>query len=242
MERHGYPINMFGDVAVISIVGAIGKIAGLYTPASSKTTQSLIQGAVKDDAVKKIILRIDSPGGSVDGLAELGDTIHEAKQHKNIIAYVDGMAASAGYYIASQADKIYAGRADIVGSIGTILVLYDYSEMFEKAGIKPIVVATGDHKGAGIPGAEITDEHKAEFQKMVNFYFDDFLNAVSRGRNMGMPAVKDLADGRVFNAPEAKKLGLIDGIQTLQQTIEQASQVRTYRRTKAKAKFLEKIS
>jgi len=129
-ERRGLDLRVVDDIAVVGIrgpmvkgVGAFGQMFGL---ADTNLINESVKRALADNQIKKLILDIDSPGGDVDGIVDLGDTI--AAADKPVIAQVSGMAASAAYYIASQADEIYAGRADQVGSIGVYAMLYDTSE------------------------------------------------------------------------------------------------------------------
>ncbi len=210
--RRGLPVTIMDGIATIPVFGVLTKRPGYWTGAGYDQSRVAIDAAVADPEVKKILLHIDSPGGCCLGLSDLGDAVRRAGELKQVVAYVDGMGASAAYYIASQADKIYTNRTDMVGSIGTILVMYDFSEMLANEGIKPVIIDTGKFKHVGVVGSEITDEHKEELQKVVDFYFQDFVSAVMRGRNMSKSAVTQVADGRMFPAPEAKELGLVDGI------------------------------
>jgi len=180
---------------------------------------------------------IDSPGGSVDGLVELADTVQAVKQVKPIIAQVDGMMASAALYAAAGATEIYAGKRDLIGSIGTRIMLYDFSEMFSNEGVKAIPIDTGEHKSAGAMGTEITEEQQAEFQRIVDGYFSDFMATLQNGRGISQKELKPLADGRVFFAEEEPlEAGLIDGIQSLEQTLSTIIQTKqSNRKTKAEA-------
>jgi len=219
LEQAGYPVEVRDQTAVIPILGPIEKRGSfflmLFGGTSIQFVQRALWAAVADKDVKRILLRIDSPGGSVNGLSELGDTLNDVKAKKPVFAYIEGMGCSAAYYIASYAEQIYAERTALIGSIGTIMALYDWSAWAAKEGIKPVVIATGEYKGAGIVGTEVTEAHKAEFQKIVDFYFGDFMNAVARGRGMTKAQLKEYADGRIWGAPEAKTIGLSDGVKRL---------------------------
>lgn len=212
-----------GNVSLIRIGGVITKNPSFFTRWFGDTSTLEVEAAVKraasDPEVRTILFQIDSPGGSVDGLAELGDTIFAARDRKQVIAQVTGMAASAAYYLASQADKVYAQRMDLIGSIGTRLMLYDFSRLFANEGIEAVPIDTGEHKSAGAMGTEITESQRAEFQKIVNLYFEDFLKVVRRGRDIGSAALQKIADGRLFGAVEARGLGLIDGVRTMDETM-----------------------
>lgn len=214
--------TVVGDVAIIPLQGPMLKFAGIlerYGFTSSRRVQWAIERAAADPKVEKILLWIDSPGGSVDGLAELGDAVRQAAKVKEVIAQVDGMAASAAYYAAAQATRILMGRTDMVGSIGTRLMLYDFSAAFEKAGIKAIPIDTGKYKSAGAPGTAITEDQRADFQRVVDTYFADFRGVVSRGRKLPSFALDEIADGRVFIGREAIIRRLADGIATMDQTL-----------------------
>lgn len=237
--RANLPIQKYNNSAIIQVRGPIVKEAGwlaFYGFAGSKETQAALQAALADDEVETITMVMDTPGGSVDGLAELGDLVYSANKIKPITVHVDGMLASAGYYIAAGASKIYANRMDLIGSIGTRIMLYDYSKYFEDIGIKAIPIDTGEHKSAGAEGTEITEAQQAEFQKIVDGYFEDFLNVINRGRNI--PDLNELADGRIFLASEAVNNGLIDGIKSVEQTLSESIPRVSTRQARARLKNL----
>lgn len=217
------PMQTMGEVAVLDVVGPLSKRPspyGLYFQASS--TQALreaVQEAGANKDVKAVLLRVDSPGGSVDGLAELGDDLFALRSRKTLWAQVDGLAASAGYYLAAQAERIFAGRMDLVGSIGTRMMVYDWHRLFAKEGVEALPIDTGPFKSAGAMGTEVTAEQRAYFQSIVDAYYGDFLAAIQRGRGMAESSLRAVADGRVFPATDAMALGLIDGIQTFEQTL-----------------------
>ena len=206
-----------GDVAVVEIVGPLTKSPSWWSAfidsRSYQGIQKALQAALASDATS-ILLRVDSPGGSTDGLAEVGDAIFAARSEKPVFAFVEGMAGSAAYYLASQATKIFAQRMDLVGSIGTRLMMYDFSNLFEKEGIRAIPIDTGEFKSAGAQGTKLTDRQIEYFQGIVDGYFKDFMSAIKRGRGMTSEQLEAVADGRMFLAKDAVGLGLIDGIGT----------------------------
>jgi signal peptide peptidase SppA len=219
-EREGLPIRVIGSIAVIPIMGPMmrrgGWMAEYFGMCCIDRIVAAVMQADADPDIETIILHIDSPGGSVSGLDLLSDAI--AKSGTKVVAQVDGMAASAAYWVASQANELLMGRNDLVGSIGVKMMLYDLSAYYENMGIKAIPIDTGEHKSAGAEGTEITEEQQAEYQKIVNYYFDDFVNAVSSGRGMPEAAVRAVGDGRVFTAADAQSLGLADGVATFDET------------------------
>ena len=229
------PMEKREGVAVIEISGPMTKRpGGLFQVLFGGTATSLVQEAVEqaaaDPGIGAILLLVDSPGGSVGGLAELGDVVFKARQQKTVWAQVDGMAASAAYYVASQAERIFAGRMDWIGSIGTRLMLFDFSKRFEYLGIKAIPIVTGEFKAAGAMGTAITEEHRSYFQAIVDRFQADFLAMIVRGRKMAMGEVKAVADGKIFLAAEASRLRLIDGIQNFDGTLTQLQKLAAARR------------
>lgn len=231
-SRDGLPVHVDGALAIVPLMGVMMRRAGPYARyfgiAGTDATRMAIESAIADPDVERVLLRIDSPGGSVSGIDELADTV--ARADKPIVAVVEGMCASAAYWVASHADRIVAGKNDLVGSIGARIMLYDYSQYFEEAGIEAVPIDTGKFKSAGALGTKITDEQRADFQRIVDYYGDAFVKSVSRGRNMAEPEVQKLADGRVFTQPEALAAGLIDGVSTYGETLREmrgSSQRRT---------------
>lgn len=238
--RDGLPLGVSDGVATVRLMGPMmrraGQIAEKYFGiAGTDSTRLAMQAANADPDVDQILLRIDSPGGSVDGLDQLGETV--ATSSKPVTAVVDGMAASAAYYVASQADRIIAGRNDMVGSIGVRMMLYDFSAAFEKDGIEAVPIDTGKFKSAGAMGTKITDEQRADFQRVVDYYFADFVKAVSNGRGMSAEAVRAVADGRMFTQPEALANGLIDGVGTYQSVLGELRSQRAQRTGTARARL-----
>ncbi len=148
------------------------------------------------------------------------------------------MVASAAYWVASQADRIYSHRLDLIGSIGVRIMLYDMHRLFEKEGVEAVPIDTGEFKSAGAEGTEITENQRADFQRIVDAYFAAFLDVIERGRALSGDRLKAVADGRIFTAPEALEQGLIDGIQTFEQTMQQLQQpLRASRRATAEARI-----
>lgn len=209
--RAGLPLQVVHNVAVISLDGPLMRRETWFGAGYDETRTSL-RAAISDDTISDILLRIDSPGGTVAGLDQLASEI--AASPKPVTAAVDGMAASAAYWLASQANQIVASRSDLIGSIGVRMMLYDFSKAFEAEGIKAIPVDTGTHKSAGAMGTEITDEQVAEFQRVIDQHYDMFIDAIAQGRGMTRSAAKELGDGRIWTGEESLKLGLIDAIAT----------------------------
>ena len=210
-------------VAVVSIQGVMEKrgsaFGSLFGESSMLAVKAGLNAAVDDELVKSILLRIDSPGGSVSGTTELADHVAETARRKRTVTFVDGLAASAAFWAGAQASEIWASRDSLVGSIGVFGVMFDTSEMAKKEGVKPIVMTTGKFKAVGVPGTKITDEQIAEWQKRIDFSFAEFKAAVGRGRGMSAEAVDAVADGRVFHPPEALANKLIDRVMSFEDAV-----------------------
>jgi signal peptide peptidase SppA len=214
-----------GKVGFVSLLGVLSKGHNPFEGSSTLQARRELRQAVGDPSVKAIVLLIDSPGGTVAGTQDLASDVREAAKIKPTIAHIDDLGASAAFWIASQASAIYANAPTaLVGSIGTIMTLYDMSEAAAKAGIKPIVVSTGPMKSAGIPGTKVTAPQVSYLQKLANEMQSEFDAAVRSGRKKMKSA--DLAKartGEVFTARRAIELNLIDGIQSLEKTIAELS-------------------
>jgi signal peptide peptidase SppA len=220
-ERDALPIQVANGTAIVDLKGLMVRSAGMFAhffgiTGSDQVRQS-IQAADADPDITEIVLRVDSPGGSVSGMAELGDAVKATD--KPIVTQVEGVAASAAFYVAALTDKITVGRTDLVGSIGTRMLLFDFSKAFREAGIEAVVIDSGEFKSTGAPGTEITDRQRADLQRIVDFHFDDFVAQVVEGRGMTEKAVRAIADGRMFTPPEAIANGLIDGVSTFEQVM-----------------------
>jgi len=219
----GYSVVNDG-VAVLQVHGALMKFrSSLGTSCSTIQLRRQLRAALNDQTVKAILLHIDSPGGTVAGTFDLVSDIREATAQKPIWSYIEDLGASGAYAVASPTQRIYANPTALVGSIGTYAVIQDLSGRAEKLGVKVHVVrpddGTSEFKGAGAPGTEITADQLADWQRIVTNHNGFFLREVSQGRGLGMSQAKTLATGQVWIAAEAKTKRLIDGVQSLDETI-----------------------
>ena len=217
--------------AVIPITGVIAKYARMVNGTSQlrgtsvETIQRQLDAALADEEVESIFLHIESPGGNIDGLGDLADSIYQASRIKPVTAFADDLAASAAYWLGSQAGRFYANQTAEVGSIGVYCVFVDSSRYAENAGIRVIPVTSGPHKATGLPGTPLTAAQLAPIQANVDAYYEMFLTTILRGRQDRGLTEEDLrpaADGRIFPAARAKELNLIDGIKTLSQALSAA--------------------
>lgn len=225
-----------GGVGVIPITGVIAKFSSQVNGASSPRGTSIeairngLHQALEDESVETIVLDVDSPGGSADGVPEMADEIYEARQKKRIVAITDGMVGSAAYFLASQAHEIVATKGAEIGSIGTYAVLVESRRAAEQEGFDVHVLRTGKFKGVGVPGAAITDEQKANIQGRVDAINEFFVEAVARGRGVSMERARELADGAVHITASAIEKGLADRIGLPTEVIAQAQKAASERR------------
>jgi protease-4 len=181
-----------------------------------------LQKAREDDRVKAVLLRINSPGGTVTASELMHDeVIHFRKASgKPVIAYTMDVAASGGYYVACGCDEIIAHPSSVTGSIGVMMQMFDVSGTLHKIGVSTDAITSGPRKDAGSPFRPLEPEERALFQEMVNDMYGRFVTAVADGRpGLDEENVRAIADGRVYTAQQALELGLIDRIATLRQAI-----------------------
>ncbi len=213
------------SIAMVKLQGLLMKSASSMGGTSTIQARRDIRQAANDPNVAGILLAIDSPGGTVSGTDDLATDIRAAGKSKPVWAHVDDLGASAAYWAASQASRISANSPTaLVGSIGTLQVIHDYSEAAAKAGITTHVFGTGSLKGLGTQGAKLTDEHQAHIKGLVNAVQQSFDAAVKRGRNMSDQQLMEVRHGGVLTATAALKAKLIDAVQPLQKTIQEFTQ------------------
>lgn len=206
--------------AIIPIVGPMMKFDSKFGGANTLRIRQQLRQAANDSRISSILLHIDSPGGSVAGTKELADDVAAINEKKPVFAQIDDMGASAAFWVASQTRMIFANATATVGSIGTVVIIEDTSELFEKAGVKVHVVSTGKFKGAFAEGSKVTKDQLADAQTIINDLNEHFLGAVKAGRDFSDKHIKAIADGRVFIGQKAVDLGLIDGVQSLDRTLQ----------------------
>ena len=179
------------------------------------TIQSGLEKAASDPNIEQVILYVDSPGGEAMSCMETADQIYALAKDKPVTAMVSGMAASAAYWLASQARQIVLAPSGEVGSVGVRVMHADFSGMLEEAGIKITELAAGDYKTEFSPFAPLTDEAKANAQQKLGTIYSQFLDAVTRGRGMRAAASADgkYGNGRMLQASEAMSAGLVDKLQ-----------------------------
>jgi len=223
------PDMLAGKVAVIRVDGLIvaGPSYGMFSGsvASGERIGDSIRRAAKDRAVKAIVLRLNSPGGSAAGAQEIYQELMRARKRwgKPIIASMGDVAASGGYYVACAADRIVANASTVTGSIGVIYNQADLSQLLKKLGYRQEVLKTGKFKDLGSYMRPLTSEERRLVQGLLDDTFDQFIKAVAQGRRLSESRVRSLADGRVFTGRQALKLKLVDSLGNMRTAIELAS-------------------
>jgi len=183
-------------------------IEGLITD-SFKINQSIEEFA-EDDSIVAVVVRIDSPGGSVGSAQEIYDAIIELKKKKKVVVSMGSIAASGGLLIACAGDKIVANPGTITGSISAIMQFANLEELLKKVGVKSSVVKSGPYKDIGSPMREMTPEERLIVQELVDDIYNQFIDVIVRDRKLTREQVVAIADGRVFSGRKAKEYGLVD--------------------------------
>ncbi len=213
-------------IAIVRVSGVIledsaadPSFLGSSVVSSSQVIDTLDQLA-NDQAVRGIIIRVNSPGGSAVASDDIYRKIIEIKSQKPVMTSMGDVAASGGYYIASATDRIFANRATLTGSIGVIAQLPNYSGLYDKLGMEFETVQTGQYKDMGSNSRPLTATEKAIIQSYVDDAFDQFIGAVTTGRHMDEAQVRQLADGRIYSGVQAQANGLIDQLGSLDDTVQ----------------------
>lgn len=174
----------------------------------------------KDESIKALILRIDSPGGSTVGAEELYLNIKDIAEDVPVVCTMRSFAASGGYLAALGCDHVLARQGTITGSIGVILQTAEISDLAEKLGIKPITVRSGELKGAPTPFNEFTEKEQELLEGVVDSFYTYFIGLVKEERDLTDEQVATIKDGRIFSAKQALEINLIDAIGGEQEALE----------------------
>lgn len=209
-----------GAIAVLPLFGTIIPRGNMMMESSGATsverfTQQFRQ-AMADPQVGGVLVDIDSPGGNVQGVAELADEIHAARGVKPIAAIANSLAASAAYWIGTSADELSVTPTGEVGSIGVFAAHEDISALMEKRGVKTTIISEGKYKTEGHPYGPLDDEARAAIQERVGEYYGMFIDAVGRNRGVAASDVRaGFGEGRVVGAKKAKQLRMADYVETM---------------------------
>jgi len=212
-------------VEISGVISSQDKEGFMPAPNLIASVKEQLTKASQDENVKAVVLRINTPGGTVTA----SDIIHhELKAFKTsrkvpIIASIMDVGASGGYYIAAAADTVFAHPSSVTGSIGVIMLTVNARGLLEKVGLEATAVTSGPRKDMGSPFRTMTLEERAIFQGLIDSFYYRFLSVVQEGRpHLQMDQIKKLADGRIYAGDQAKAAGLVDEIGYLEDAIDLA--------------------
>ena len=214
-----------GSVAVIPVYGVIEHrsdwLTELFGGTSVDTLRESLAAQLADPGVRAIILDIDSPGGTVAGMTEMAAELRRARGgEKPIVAVANSLAASAAYWLASQADELVVTPSGAVGSIGVYAVHQDVSRMLDAEGVTTTIISAGPHKTEGNEFEPLTEEARADIQSRVDASYAQFLSDVAAGRRVSADKVEaEYGGGRVLVAKQALAAGMVDRVETLAATV-----------------------
>lgn len=204
------PVKIEGD-GIVPISGVIGKrlspIEKMIGSVDLDEVNAAIINFENDPEVERIVLDIDSPGGTVTGVEETANLIRSLS--KPTLAYTDTEMASAAYWIGSAADRLVSSPSASVGSIGVFMAVPDFSKAYEDSGVKMVVIKSGKYKAAGVEGLSLTEEQLANFQEEIDGIHAEFKSAVRQKRRM---ARDEDMEGQSFSGKTAAGKGLVTGL------------------------------
>ena len=205
-----------GNLAIVKLEG------GLY---ESDPLVRVLDRLEKDPKVKAVVLRIDSPGGSVGAAQELYEAIGNLAARKKVSASMGAVAASGGYYVALPCHKIYANSGTITGSIGVRMEYLNVEELLNWAKLRPETLKSGKWKDVGSPIRPMSPEEREYLQALLQKMHQQFRSAVASARHLEEGRVASLTEGQVYTGEEAKELGLIDELGGLQAATRAAAEL-----------------
>jgi len=208
---------------LVSLGEKIGVIEVLGPITSSDDLNREIIEFRDNKSVKAVILRIDSPGGSVGPSQEIYNEVIKLQKIKPVVVSMGSVAASGGYYIAAAAKQLFANPGTITGSIGVIMSFPNYEQLMAKVGVSSVVVKSGQFKDIGSGSRPFSDAERKLMQALIDDVHSQFVEAVSLGREMPAAKVRAIADGRIFSGRQALKAGLIDQLGGFQDAVEYTS-------------------
>ncbi len=234
---------VFGIFGVGVVLSARWLMGGAVLPAGDRVAVVPLRGAIvaeegflaalnrfRDDrGVRAFVIEIESPGGAVGASQAIYEAIRslrdEDEDERPVIAWMGDVAASGGYYAAMGADSVFALPGTITGSIGVIMEFPNAEELYQKIGVEWQVVKSGMFKDAGSNSRALSDADREILQGLVQDVHEQFVDVVAANRPLDRSAVELLADGRVYSGRQAREVGLIDGLMTLEEAIERAGQM-----------------
>ncbi|MBO8143274.1 MAG: signal peptide peptidase SppA [Thermodesulfobacterium sp.] len=195
-----------------------------------------IKEMAKKDSIKAIVVRIDSPGGSVGASQEIFEELKKTRRIKPVVVSMGSVAASGGFYVALGGEKIFASPGTITGSIGVVLELPNIEKLLKKIGVETETIKSGAYKDTGSIYRPLTPEERKYLVQKVKLIHDQFIRTISKERKISLEKVKEIADGKIFTGEEALALGLIDKLGNFWDAVEEAKKMAKI--TEAKLVFM----
>ena len=217
-----YALTLTHNIPIGEKVGII-RVEGVIL--DSRDVIDELKTYAKDSSIKAVVIRIDSPGGAVAPAQEIYKEIVKLKKEKKVVASMGSVAASGGYYIACPADKIVANPGTLTGSIGVIMEIPNIEGLMKKIGVETKVIKSGKHKDIASMFKSMSEEERKILQSVLDDVHDQFIRAVSEGRDIKYENIKELADGRIFTGKKAKELGLVDTLGNLDDAVNLAGKL-----------------
>jgi len=223
-------LTLWRALAIVAVFGALALVAALRVPdalpggqhvlrlpvsgfiTEDRRVLQAIEDAAKNDAVRALVVAIDSPGGSMAGGEALHTALRRFAEHKPVVAVMGATAASAGYMAALPAQRVFARESTVTGSIGVLLQSFDLSDLLERAGVRPQVFTSGPLKDQPSLFRPLTEEGRAAVDRVIQDLHGQFVGMVAAGRRMDPARARALADGRIFTGRQAMEEGLVDAI------------------------------
>ena len=217
-------------IAVLPIHGTITQRPSVFSEASGGTSTmqvaQALREAVADQSIAGILLDVDSPGGTVNGVPELAAEIRTARHKKPVVAVANTLAASAAYWLASAAQELWVSPSAEVGSIGVFAIHEDWSSFYDAAGIEHTLIKAGKFKAEGVDFAPLSDEAKAAVQAQVDEFYRMFVSAVGKYRDVGVDTVREgFGQGRTVMARHAVEERMADTVGTFEDALSRVAQL-----------------
>ena len=207
-------------VAIVDVCGLLSKQPTRYG-SSYVELRSMFRLLKHAELIDRVLIRFDSPGGAVHGVADAASDLAALAKVKTVVGHIDDVCCGSAYWLAAQCPRLTAGPTALIGSIGIAAGYVDSSQHAKRNGVKVHRIATGPLKGAGIPWTAISDEQLQAWRDRVNDYYGHFIEAIETGRGMDRSQVQTLATGGCWIGNNAKSVGLIDGVESFDDAFAQ---------------------
>ena len=203
----------------------LGLVLVRGTIEDSRNTLEALEEFARDEAIRAIVLRVDSPGGGVGPSQEIFRQLQRTVAVKPVVASMGSVAASGGYYISAPCTKIVANPGTITGSIGVISIIPDLEGLLDKLGVKLQTVKTGELKGTGLPNRPLSEPERQMLQELNQDLFNQFLGDVIQARSLGNDQIQAIKDSRVLTGRRALELGLVDKLGNFNDAVALAAEL-----------------